>query len=515
MSTFERSIVGILEPSIKVDRIQQPDIGSEKAKEETTAAVPQGVNTKNEDRWGAYMPLIMVNTTRFDEDEINTMTLNVGGKFPTIQVSLFDVGGKMKLDTPMDGDVISVYLRPPDETNQKPIRIDFDITSVSGDPSSQQFGFEGVMKIPGMFAEQCKSFPKGNSFDHLQDVAEELKIGFASNETSTDDQMARMVAFENYETFINKTVKHTYKDDDSFFDWYVDPFYYLCLVNINKQFSLEDKTEQINISTTAPLSGQVNDDKAKSSFKGDLVLTNRTDRNGTNVYIENFAQVNNSAQVWINNGYKRYSQYLSIDESNEIEYVSTFVDPLTTPGAEEDQIIQKGRPKDEFYKKQVKYKWLGKQSSDNTHENYIFSALLNFQNLQELQKMSLNVELAGMNFYIYRYMRIPILIYETASKGSDMIGKIKDRDKALGEDTNYGAEPKEEQLEGGRNSEGLNKPGNEQIGSDPRDQIKNEHLSGYYLVNTIKYTYEKPGPVKMKMNLIRREWPIPAKNKNY
>ena len=515
MSNFERSIVSILEPTIKVDKIAQPDTNSKKAQEETNPAVPAETNTKNEDRWGAYMPLIILNSTRFDQDQIISMSLDLSGKIPTFSCALQDPGGKFALDTPLDGDVVSLYLRPPDEDNQKPIRIDFDIVGVSGDPSTQNFGIRGVMKIPGFFAEQCKSFPKGPSFDHLQDVCEEIGLGFASNETATEDSMARMCAFEPYETFINKTVAHTYKDDDSFFDWYIDPYYYLCLVNINKQFSLEDKTEEVNISSVVPLSGQAGLENAKSTVKGSLVLTNQNDRAGTNIYIENWAQENNSASVWINNGYKRYSQYFSIGDDNETEYVSTFVDPLTTPGAENDLILQKGRPKDEFYKKQVKYKYLGKQSSDNTHENYIFANLLNFQNLQEIKKISLNVELAGMNFYLYRYQRIPVLIYESGARGGDRIKKLKDRDKALGEDKGYGKEGEADQLQGGRNVESGGKPDDASLGFDPRDQVKNEHMSGYYVINSIKYVYEAPGPVKMKLNLLRREWPIPAKNKNY
>jgi hypothetical protein len=418
----------------------------------------------------------------------------------------------MAIDTPMDGDVVSVYLRPPDNVNQKPIRIDFDIKGISGDPASGQFGVRGIMKVPGLYAEVCKSFPKGNSFDHLQDIAEELKLGFASNETATDDSMARLISFETYETFINETVKSTYKDDDSFFDWYIDPYYYLCLVNLNKQFSTEDKVEDINISTTTPLSGQPLEDKAESTMSGPLLLTNRSDRKGTNIYIESFSQQNNSAQIWIRNGYKRYSQYFSISDDNQTEYVSTFVDPLTTPGAEEDAIIQKGRANDNFYEKQVKYKWLGKQSSDNVHENYIFSTLLNFQNLQEIQKMSLDIELGGMNFYLYRYMRLPIVIYEKAGKGFQQANKLKDRDDALDESPKD-TDPKEG--EGGRGSEGGGKPNTAEVGSDPRDEVKNNHLSGYYLINSIKYTYENPGPIKMKLNLIRREWPIPAKNNEY
>jgi hypothetical protein len=292
------------------------------------------------------------------------------------------------------------------------------------------------------------------------------------------------------------------------------------MVNVNKQFDLEDKTETVNISMASPASGGYNQQDVKDSIKGTLVLTNRADRTGTNVFIENWAPNNNSAAVWIKNGYKRYSQYLDIDSAGKPEYVSTFVDPLTTPGSETESILPKGRKGDDSYKSQVKYKWLGKQSADNVHPSYIFSGLLNFQNLQEINKTSIDVELAGMNFYLYRYMRIPILIYEGSAKDPTRMEKMKDRDTALGEDGGYDKAPDPSaDATGGRSSESgsgdADPTTKEKSGTDPRDQIKNEHISGYYVINTIKYTYSSPGPVKMKLNLIRREWNIPSKNKNY
>ena len=110
---------------------------------------------------------------------------------------------------------------------------------------------------------------------------------------------------------------------------------------------------------------------------------------GFNIFIDSWSMQNKSASIWIKNGYKRYTQYLDIDQSNSIEYVSTFIDPFITKGTEKDFIIQKGRPNDKFYQKQIKYKWLGKQSISNVHDNYIFSEVLNFQNLQEIQKLSI------------------------------------------------------------------------------------------------------------------------------
>lgn len=514
MSTFERSIVSIIDPKIKVDRIEQADTESKDARDSGADVVPEGTDTKNSSRLGAYMPLIVINTTRFDSDNITTMVLDLGDKIPKIKVSVNDPTGKLALDAPTDGDVISLYLRAPDEDNQKPIRIDFDITDISGSPSSNSYGISGIMKIPGFLAEKCKDFPKAASFDHLQQVCEEVKLGFASNETSTDDQMPRLCAFDTYHHFVEKTVDYTYKDDDSFFTWYIDPYYYLCLVNLNKQFSTEDKTEEINISQVAPPSGMNNEDKTKDSIKGSLILTNRNDRVGTNIYIDNWALDNKTASVWITQGYKKHTQYFDIGDDNETEYVSTFVDPLTTKGVEDDQILPKGRKGDESYKDQMKYKWLGKQSNSNVHDNYIFSRLLNNQNLQELKKTTLNIDLAGMNFYIYKYMRIPVEIYEGANKGPERIGKLKDRDTALGDDKGYDTPPNnDEELEGGRPGQD-SKPTKETIGGDPRDMVKNEQLSGYYVVNSVSYVYQQPGPMKMKLNLIRREWPIPAKNNN-
>ena len=52
------------------------------------------------------------------------------------------------------------------------------------------------------------------------------------------------------------------------------------------------------------------------------------------------------------------------------------------------------------------------------------------------------------------------------------------------------------------------------VGDDQRDAIKNEFLSGYYVVSGMKYKWTSPGPISMEMTLLRREWPIPAKNKN-
>ena len=82
------------------------------------------------------------------------------------------------------------------------------------------------MKIPLMHADVIQGFEAGNSFDHLIECAEGLGLGFASNEDATDDSMPRIIAQQGRDEFINQTTLSAYKDDESFFDTYIDLQYY-------------------------------------------------------------------------------------------------------------------------------------------------------------------------------------------------------------------------------------------------------------------------------------------------
>ena len=77
MSNISRSIVSIVDPKIVVDKITQQDTESKEARDEAAQTIDPAVNTKNTSRWGAYMPLIMVNSSRFDQDQITNMALNL------------------------------------------------------------------------------------------------------------------------------------------------------------------------------------------------------------------------------------------------------------------------------------------------------------------------------------------------------------------------------------------------------------------------------------------------------
>ena len=245
----------------------------------------------------------------------------------------------------------------------------------------------------------------------------------------------------------------------------------------------------------------------RDTIRGSLILTNRLESESLNTYIESYSLENRSAEVWMSNGYRKTAQYY--EEGSDPRYVSTFSEPLSTPGAD-DMVMLRGKPGSNDHELTRKYRWLGKQHpvSDGgcVHDNYLYAGMLNSQNMAEIEKTSLRVNLAGMNFYVTRWARVPVLIY-TSGDNPKINSILLKRDAELGEDREGDpnrTEPLNELNGEVRKADGLN----------PGDRVKNEFLSGYYVVHSVDYRYVHPGPMKQSLVLVRREWPIPGRNKD-
>jgi len=502
--SIEKSILAILKPKIKPVELKIIDQESGSALEKLGDAVPKTFRQDLSKTLGALFPLVQIRNIRIDYEHLSYFELDMYDKIPKLLLSFKDVLGKFNIESPMDGDIISIYLKAPDIKSERPIRIDFDILDVDSDPVSKTFSVQGIMKIPKIFKEVCEGLDKNTSFEHLLSTAEKLQIGFASNVTSTTDAMSRIIPYITYEQFIKETVAYSYSDDKSFFDWYIDPFYYLCFVNVNKQITTELEPMDVTITSASNWGAAPSFDDVKDSYTGPLVLTNDPRKAEFNVYISNWSIKSSFASKWIKNGYRRIIQFFDIDEINkDTEYLNNIsVESLTTEGSEKSFILMKGKSGDNFYKEQCKYKWMGKQNAVSVggavHDNYVYANVLNFQNNQDLTKMNLSVIVNGLNLNIYKYMSIPVHIYES---GSEKINKLKQRDKDLGEDDNIKVEEQPDVIK-------------EDLGKNTSDMILNKFVSGNYIVTGLSYVYSKGKIIRTKLQLSRREWSIPANNEN-
>lgn len=455
---------------------------------------------------GKYYPIIQINTYMIDATMLRNFQLSSENFLPELSFLFTDNVGDFKgTFYPKDGDIISVYLKSSDDETFKPIRIDFDILSFT-DLGINEFSVRGVMNVPLITSEVCRAYPELSSHELMQTIAEELGLGFASNEDETTDTMTWLNPYNSFERFLKDSTQRVYKDDRSFYTSYVDVFYYLNLVNINKQFE-EYEPEQTIMQTTGEATAQ--EDVDEGDLEGgepfDLFLTNHPGYSDTNIGINTYTIVNESGLVWKSNGYKRYAQFFDI---NDNEYYSFFVDPVTTEGAEKESQLMKGRPGDMIYEDINKYKYLGVQLTPapeeeedeesgggeeeeeqpprpeqfNVHRNYQFALVQNVQNNEELKKITINLELPTINSSIYRYQSLPIIFYETNTQA---INNLKTRDAEVDDSSTTDDEANSSYMR------------------------VNSLLSGLYVVSSIRYVWNpRTANVKQQLTMTRREWPI-------
>lgn len=464
-------IVSILKPSIEKDEIVLIDRTKPQYSDLQDSLSAQ---REDEKTMGSHYPRVSIRTVVIEYDEFRNFEISCENFLPEINLTVIDTRNRLtNVDFPLDGDIISVYLRPNSDDIQKSIRLDFEIVDVrrSG-VTTVYYDFYGVLRIPTIYDEVCQ-MKEGTSFETLMSICSDLKLGFASNEDSTNDSQKWIVAKENREKFIKDITDYSYKDDNSFFTSFVDLFYHLNFINVQNCFSSEDQFDEAII--TLDENSDLLKGSGSVSKSGEFYLTNAKKANGTNFMISNYAPFNNSGSIVRTNGYRRTAQFY---DSDNLEFVDNFVEPLITNGSN-DKVLLRGRKDEQFFKTLHKFKYFGKQNN-NTHLNYLFARLLNFQNKEEISKTGLTITLTSLNVDIFRYRRIPVIIYDRNS--SEAKDANKNRDEVVGDETTNDANTYDEEIE-----------------------VKNEFLSGYYVVEsfTIKFGADK---FKMDIKLIRREW---------
>jgi hypothetical protein len=478
MSIEDNMILNIIEATLVVDKLEINDLESDNVEQKTVEVVASKFV-------GSVIPYVVINQYEFTIDHLISFELNNDSFLPTLRLTIIDTNGLfMGRHFPKDGDVISFYIKSNNEEIFKPIRIDFDILKIqpfmkTGSSIVNRFTFYGQMKIPKLLTEFCEAYPELSSFDTLLEVSQKLELGYSSNIDTTNDIMNWINPNDTTLKFIKDITNHSYLDENSFLTTFIDPYYNLNFVEVNRLFSveaevLESETYLANAADTKP--GIESND---TIIKSPLLLTNNTQFRGSSKYISSYKMFNNSGKIFLKNGYKRYGQFFDM---NEDLYVSEFVDPLTTEGS--DSLIHtKGRYVGEagtmepegIIDEHFKYKYLGKTEygeDANVYDNYLFSDVINYQNNMEINKVGMIVDLDIADLTLVRYQTIPIIIVEYDPNAVEMTQESN-------------------------------------VGTDSEETTINRFLSGNYVISGISYNYSQKGLIKQSLVLLKREFDIP------
>ena len=487
-SIVERNILTIIEPAIELDPLEILDV--ESGTENSDGAEQQIKPSK----FSQVIPEIRINSYNVQMDRLNFFSLKNDAFYPTCKIQFADVDGMFSARFyPKDGDLIQVNIRSQgDETTFKPIRIDFTIVDCKpvgggGGASASEYLIMGRMFVPNLFTENVEYEEDVTSWDALLNIAERLQLGYASNVEETADAMTWTNPNDTTETWIQDIVANSYLSDETFFTSYIDPYYYLTMVDVNRLFSQEGAIEasQTFSQNAGDTMGAEGSEGQEDEFPN--YLSNMIQMQGGARYVSKHELVNKSGAISKANGYKRYTQYWDLEAK---EWISEFVDPLTndTPGmipATKGRIVdgEVEGPRND----QVKYKYLGTQG-DNVHPEFQYATVQNYQNNAEINKMGMVIELDTVNPALVRYSRIYVQILEFASP-------IKNTLLA----------PSNDEIEGEE------APQTRSGDPDENDQnsengVVNEYLTGFYVISGVEWILTKPGPVRMRLKLQRREF---------
>jgi hypothetical protein len=468
---------------------------------------------------GVLYPVIRINDTIFSETEIQQVNISSDGFLPTIDICI-KMNNEMFIekDMPKDGDIISTFVRS-NTSALNYLRNDFIITSCNTNITlkSTTILVSGKLFIPGLDAKYNRYAFIGSSKTVLKNIAKKFNIGFSTNDFDDTNDFQNWICTGNNYTFIKDITMHSWKNNTSFYKTWIDLYYDLCFVNVNK-FLLSDQNTEDEIDITfqsmtaqyQTLLPQRNDtDNVKLSMK---LFTTFKGFRGSPFYIKKWYQTNNSAEVSFKHGYSIESLVYRHNPNLFAKSDASCFETLTNIPAYDQtkldtHIILRGRaaydkntnPKDEearvnydLAQEYINKEWKGIEYllndddssensnndwSGNVHKNYNRALSHNEINLAELEKMYITIECDGLCLQVMRGERIPVVItYDILSTRGTVLP------------------------------------------NDQHEDNINRMYSGFYIVDSITYSYN----LKMKdsnvhsrytttLVLKRREWPTPEK----
>ena len=457
------------------------------------------------ERKGLMTPIVMIGQVRLPADAIESVQVWQTELVPRISITLIDghsvfgAGGY-----PLANIITSVFIQSPNK-KLKSLAGDYLINNVSSislpGTSTTIYTISGDLYIPKLNGQFSRSYPNLTSKGVLQKVADELQLGFADNlaEADTKDKMTWIMPNYSYKSFISHIKKMAYADDSNFFDCFIDRYYTLNFINVEKMFGQDKELDKgfTTLVQTALNKNQVDpalDDDAENS-PVDIVLSNYGSAKGSESFIQDFSMISSHGEVLVNNGLRRTVYWYDHGGNSEtkesdadfVNFIEHYAEPLTTAAGSDGQSPHTVILDEYANSDSIVGEWRGIDYG-NAHEQYKFAHIVNDHNLKETQKNMLKIRLDGLNANIIRGSRVAVAIFLQREAAANAAVARKE------------------------NSEEFD-PASIETGNPIYDQnmaaeFYDKGLSGFYYVSSISYTY-LDGKFETEMLLARRHWILP------
>lgn len=354
-------------------------------------------------------PFLWFNGYQIKEMDIKSLSLYHEGMTPCCQVTFVDTTGILQKDGyPLDDTTFELFLNS-GSSLLKSIHMRFKLTNFQDNPN-KTYTATGSIDLRDYYKIKFKSYT-GTSFEVLRAISQELQLGYNSNIENTTDSMKWNNIGKTFREFMSSIVEHSYINDQSFMMAYIDFYYCFNFVDVEKEWT-RDVSSDVGVSSGSL--SRLSQDKTEDKLVK-LVLSNEKSAEGTDLYFHKYVTRNNSTAKSITKGQKTVTKYY---DTGSKSFLVFDVEAQTTPG--NDKVILKGKPGDKKdLKENFRTLFGGKIDLDNMHKNYKYAKVQNERNLNELNKISVDIEMSSCNFNLYKFQKINIQFVTAAESASN------------------------------------------------------------------------------------------------
>lgn len=374
----------------------------------------------------ARFPHFYYGEHQLDPSTMELVDLDFNGFVPTLSITFYDLQGFIyKYGLPIDDAKITLMFPSANKTLGN-IFMEFKIESYSvkthESENLKKFEMICILNVNELLLYEMKTYKNMTSFEVFQEFARESGLGFISNVSSTNDRMDWINFNKRNFKFLEEVRDASWRNEDSFMWAYIDPYYNLVLVDVEKAMSQSLKEIVWAMDDLFSAEGESND-----GTTGPPVLSTSGEYNTTNIFVADYFLHNNSTEISLEHGYTRKIHYYDIDgnwSKRAGHYYKYDMDTITTPGSENNTIYAKSNDAD-FYKRNVRHLYGGILDTSNVHPDYFWAQAQNKENIRELEKFVVQVVLNKQNFNIKRFERLQLhIINNTQTADNSNRGKV-------------------------------------------------------------------------------------------
>lgn len=348
--------------------------------------VPNKQDVMQTSIFGVLTPLIKIDDIIVDFMYIDQFELSSKGPLPMVSMSFEDRFRLIEnFSTPTNDNIIQVQIIPQFEGAYKKINLEFYISRIN--ISGTYVTLTGTYKLPELFSSQFKSLGNISTYDLCKKIANETGLGLASNDKSTSDQRWIYCNHMSYKDLLSREITTSIADESHIYDYWVDFWDYLNLVNIYERYNSVDGEEDMKVWVSG-LKNILDEQWKPSPQQVHCALTNHPVYGQNDLFIIDYQIVNKSGNQ-LQGGTDRV---FSVYDKDLGEY--------------KDTLLQNGDTKQDIFRK---YEYAGETMGGY---NYFVSGELRRAYLQKMTSETLEVTLGCPMLGISRGSKVDVLIYD-------------------------------------------------------------------------------------------------------